>query len=165
MAFLTQRAKDDLVKFVAANGESYEQYARYAESRGWPLFTPAYFKVWVQRRRSKVQAARAIAELEVRKATILNKQKRVELLELQVKRIEEGLLCGAFEDELKAMDHMRKLLQAISQECGEWNKSDEESAVDAFNPLWERMKRAVLEDRRQNAQEVLPAESVAVPGV
>lgn len=129
MSFLTKAAQRDLMEFVAANGENYEAYRHYAESRGWQLFSPQYLRNWVQRRRAAVQALREIHKIEVRKKSLLDREARIAYLEDGVRRIASALQSedGAMTTEsvVKLLDQQRKHLQAIAQERGEWGQRAE----------------------------------------
>lgn len=125
-AYLTEQAKHDLMVWIAANGENYDAYKRYAESRSWPIYTPAYLHNWVNRRRAKVQELRAQQDIEVRKMSTFDRDKRVATLERGVERIEKRLdEDGEIdpEKEMKLLEQQRKLLQAIAVERNEWNKT------------------------------------------
>jgi len=143
-AYLSQRAKKELIEWVAANGENYNLYRELCEKRGWTPYTPKYFHTWIYRRKGKLDLARADHAEEVRKMSVYSRERRVEELEQDVGRINAVII--AFENEkmhicshcellhtttpdtlIKLSEQKRKLLEAIAKERNEWGREPRES--------------------------------------
>lgn len=123
---LNDRSKEELARYIAANGENYEAYVRYAENRGWFVYTKGYLHRWCNKHRDLIRAWRGKQEDEIREATTLSKLARVEKLEHMLARLEEKMVEVDDADTLiKLVEQQRKLLQSISQERGEWNKPEQ----------------------------------------
>lgn len=140
---LSKVEKQELAQYVAGVGENYERYKEYAQARSWYIFTPAYFRRWVQNHRNMVRKYRAQHQVEVRRLSTLGKEERIQQLELDLDAINtilasDNLLphdcdCGGIHgsakpaDTVRLLEQKRRTLQAIAQERGEWNKASEET--------------------------------------
>lgn len=146
-ATLSKNEKDELARFVAGTGENYSRYVTYATERGWYIFTRDYFRRWVQNHRNLVKKHRAENETRIQQVSMMGKELRVAELESDLQMLNFTLdndlsvehVCEPCSTDsspvyhtplrpemlLKYLDQKRKLLQAISQERGEWNRPDE----------------------------------------
>lgn len=144
--YLTDRNKDDLARWLAANGENFEGYKKFAEARGWTVFTPAYLHVWVGRHRDAIRVHRGRYEAEIRSLTLMNKASRATALERSVRRIQDRIAAAESDEDddrlIKLVEQERKLLQAISQERGEWMRNEEAEAAAPYAALIDNMMAA-----------------------
>jgi hypothetical protein len=125
-AFLSAAEKADLMRWIAAKGENYDRYIDWCVQNRIPehkRFTQNYLHRWIARRRRQIQVLRAEHQAGVRKASLLDKEQRVAILEEQVARIRRAL------DEAETVDQMVKLEEAlgraldrIARERGEFGK-------------------------------------------
>ena len=112
-AYLSAKAKQELFQWVAANGENYDAYLRYARARGWePPFTRSYLHTWIQRHKGYIRVYRMKHEQEVRKATVLDKMARVRALERAIGLLDEKIEeCEEPELLMRLLEQQRKHLQ------------------------------------------------------
>lgn len=127
-SFLTRKAQDELITWLAANGENYRLYCDLAEKRGWKVFSAAYFRRWIQRHRLRIQGQRAVVQAEAREMTVLSKATRIEKLEAAVDRLEQALDDDELtvEQAIKVEEQLRKTLESIAKERGEFNNTGTE---------------------------------------
>lgn len=141
----------ELVHYIAVNGENYDGYARFATSRGWRLYSKRYLHNWVGRHRSAIKVEREHHLYDLRKQSLLDKSTRLAMLERSSQALERRLeaALNSDDDELavKLAEQMRKQLQAVATERGEWNtKEDNRNMEGIKNVLLERMQQAALPD-------------------
>lgn len=138
-SYLSRQEKYDLIKFVAATGESYKRYLEWAEAKSVAnKFSENYFYTWVSRRRTLIQEERARIRDEVKRMSVYDKNRRLQELE----RIAEYLLdemehmrihdtcsknCKPLETFIRLSEQHRKTMETIARERGEFGKSDQES--------------------------------------
>lgn len=131
---LSKRAIEELLHFVAVNGEGYLRYKLYAEKNGWYVFSEKYLHNWVNRHRPAIQTERHRHMIEVRKKSTMDRQQRITTLERRAADLEALLFKAAANEEasvettLKIVEMQRKVLQAIAQENGEWNTKPDQAA-------------------------------------
>lgn len=132
-SFLSSNEKKDLVQFIASTGENYQRYLEYCNQRGWRPFTEKYLHTWIQRRRAKIQDARQEHREEVRKKSMYDKERRVHDLEVVADTIKKAI--DKVQDDPKTLialtEQLRKTLEAIAKERGEWLKAEPEVAQGA----------------------------------
>ena len=131
--FLNVKSKKILIDFIATNGESYHMYIPFAEKHGWRTYTRGSLHSFVNRNRREIELARTKMEEKIREDTEYSKRKRVKLLEEEVDELRRKARLE--EDPVKysrVSDQIRKTLQAIAQELGEWNKEEKTEADDSL---------------------------------
>ncbi len=123
-SYLNSRAKAELVHFIAVNGENYDGYVRFAEKNGWRLFTKRYLHNWVGRHRAAIRVERQRHLFDLRKQSLLDRAERLRMLEESAKRLEKrldvALAGGDDERAVKLAEQLRKQLEAVAKERGEW---------------------------------------------
>ena len=148
--FLSPLAIKDLIEYIAVNGENYEKYSAYADKRGWKKFTPQYLHNWVRRHRDPIQTARAVHLIEVKKALVLDRQRRLNEAEANAMQLQHRIINGQGleSDELvKLMDMHRKLMQHIATERGEWgHKEDNSQDLSELHALLQKRMQKALRD-------------------
>lgn len=141
--FLTQSERKSLIQDVAARGENYERYTEWCNRNFIQhRFTPAYFHKWVDKNRIAIKAARVEHQEEIKKNALADKQLRVRILEETVVRLQEmraSILHGGHDcpecekphidvdKMLRVEEQLRKTLEAIAKEMGEFNKAPDTS--------------------------------------
>lgn len=165
-AYLSRMEKLDLIKFIAATGESYVRYVEWAKAKHVEnVFTERYFHTWVQRRRPQITEERARIRDEVRRMSTYDKDRRLQELEkvaeflldeMEHMRIHDvcSKTCKPIETFLRLAEQQRKTLETIARERGEFNKPDQESddrdtksliaKREALNRLGDRGRKIVL---------------------
>lgn len=143
-SYLTPREKAELVEFVAASGQSYERYKEWCGLHHVTnIWTPQYFNTWVQRRRAKVQTARAEHQEHVKKQSTYDKERRLFEYERDLELVNKALryatkgrphdcpYCKEVHEPyvspaeiLKLLDIKRKHLESIAKERGEWMRPE-----------------------------------------
>lgn len=148
-SFLSDKERTDLISFVAGTGENYDRYLEWAAKRDVTVYTKAYFHRWVQKWRSAIQTARVKHIADVRAGAQYTRNKRLETLQDAAERLlsvieREGLPVDAL---LKAEEQLRKTLESIAKETGEFNKPDPNvnrtGGGNVMNQLVERMMKAL----------------------
>lgn len=116
-----------LQEWVVAHGETWHAYLDFCEKYQIgpeKRFTPAYYKTWVQRRRSVVQGGREKERELIRRGSVLTRELRLRSLEEAFSRLERRI--AAEEGEMppdvlvRLLEQQRKTLEAISKERGEF---------------------------------------------
>lgn len=144
-SFLSRNEKHDLAKFIAGTGENYSRYTDYANTRNWTLFTPYYFRRWVQRHRRWIVKYREMHVEELRKLSIYDRERRIQDLEDSVDLINSHMAhvnsthaphecstCGLVHEiegpevAIKLMLAKSKILEQIAKERNEWMKPNDE---------------------------------------
>lgn len=179
-SYLTRQETEDLVKYVAGTGENYQRYLHWCDERMIPedrRFTAQYFHRWVHRKKPKVWAAKAQNQAAIREAATLHKNARVAKLQQSVERLERELerlegcgheceSCGQLhitntDTVLKVEEQIRKTMESIAKELGEFNKPPDEKP-DAV-PLEVEMA-ALLHRFTQKPQPLIEAVAIPVEG-
>lgn len=145
-SFLSDKERQDLISFVGGTGENYDRYLEWAAKRDVTVYTKAYFHRWVQKWRSAIQDARVKHIADVRAGAQYTRTKRLETLQNSTERLlaviqREGLPVDAL---LKAEEQLRKQLESIAKETGEFNKPDpnaNRTGGGVMNALVERMMK------------------------
>lgn len=127
---LTRQAKEDLMLYIALNGENYDKYKAFCAQRGYYVFTPHYLHNWVGRHRDAIVALRTTHTETVKQASEYDRKKRLTGLERNAERLQERI-DAVLEDPnnsdellIKLMEQHRKLMETIAKERGEWLKAD-----------------------------------------
>jgi hypothetical protein len=147
---LSLAAKEDLAQFIAANGENYGMYVTFATARGWKIFSQQYLHTWVNRHRPSVKVYRIKHQETMRKATTLDREKRLERAEDALDRIDMRIRAMETDPDadldtlMKLLELQRKYLQHISQERGEWGKVADSSDTPILTGLLTRMAQGLL---------------------
>jgi arsenate reductase-like glutaredoxin family protein len=141
--YLNQNETRDLIYHIAGKGEGYDKYIEWCERNYIQnRFSPAYLHKWVQKKRISIKAARVEHAEEVKKNALADKQLRVSLLEGTVSRLRDmqkviidgGHDCPECDKPhvdvdklLRVEEQLRKTLEAIAKEMGEFNKAPDQS--------------------------------------
>lgn len=140
----------DLSDWIARNGENYERYIEWCNLQNLPQearFSKGYLPTWIQRRRAMIQAKRAVFREEIRSASRLPKVRRMELLEASVERIQGRIVeCQLNGDDfllLKMEDQLRRQLESLAKEMGEFNAKPEDDDRADVGALGQRMVAAL----------------------
>lgn len=141
--FLTTNERRDLIQEIAAKGENYQRYTEWCDRNFIQnRFTPGYLHKWVNKNRIAIKAARVEHQEEIKKNALADKQLRVGILEQTVLRLQEmraSILHGGHDcpecdkphidvdKMLRVEEQLRKTLEAIAKEMGEFNKAPDTS--------------------------------------
>lgn len=145
-SFLQPQEFKDLIEHVAAHGENYDRYLNWCNEHNIPeenRYTRQYYHRWTQvpKNKSLIRAAKAEHALAVRREMTLTKDMRVAELQASASRIREEIgrqldtheceVCECHNSKsvdtmIKLEEQLRKTLESISKEMGEFNKAAEE---------------------------------------
>lgn len=170
-SFLTAEAKKALTHYLAINGENFDGYSRFATQNGWRLYSKSTLHNWCQRHRTEIQLERAQHLFELRKTSLLDRNQRLQMLEATSTTLADRLdiALKANDDELviKLSEQLRKQLQAVATERGEWNQPEDKNRgrEDGLAAIVERMNKGLLaQGQTVDAESVVEVE-VASPAV
>ena len=152
-AYLNDRERAELIHHVSVAGENYDKYVAFATPRGWKLYTKRYLHNWVGRHRQAIRLERERHLFDLRKLSLLDRQKRLVMLEKASSRLEERLEAALAEGDdekvVKLAEQMRKQLQSVAIERGEWQQKDEKQGLEELkDAILANMERAALPDPR-----------------
>lgn len=134
-AFLTEVQQDSLTEWVAGRGEGWATYEEWCDTNLIPeerRFTTYSWRVWVQRKRPKIHAKKAQRQDRLKDYSELDKQKRILILEEAITRLRRMIQ----EDDLSVLDliraeeQIRRSLESIAKERGEFAKAEASKAKD-----------------------------------
>lgn len=152
---ISVRAEQDLIQWIAANGQNYDMFLGFWERQGWPgkPFTRGYLKKWCWKKYDRIQAARAEHKQRILEQTYMNKERRIRLLTESVERIQAALdkmfesaphrcpECGeehlslGVAEYLRLEEQLRRTLETLAKEYGEYNRPGDESPREVSNDL------------------------------
>lgn len=144
---IPRRSEDELIHWLAANGQNYEMFLKFWEKQGWATkpFTKEYLKRWAWKRLDRIQAARAEHKSKLMQEILMNKERRIQILTDSVQRIQAALdkmfesaphvcpTCGedhitmSVKDYLMLEDQLRKTMESLAKEYGEYNRPNEQT--------------------------------------
>lgn len=133
-SFLSAAEKRDLMEHLAAKGENYDRFIEWCEKHGVPperRYTKDTLHKWYGRRRDQIRALREQHRVQVRKDSTFDKTVRLQKLEDAATRLERRLeefdiTEGTWADYARLEEQLRKTLESIAKERGEFNRADED---------------------------------------
>ena len=159
-AYLSAAEKRDVMELVAGKGENYQRYLEWCDRTQVPparRWTELYFHKWVSRRRDQIRVLTEAHRVEIRKSSVFDKQKRLDMLEGSVERL-RGLLESGEEltvaDILRLEEQLGKMLDRIARERGEYGKSAPDS--DSMADLNKALANEAIEALKRSRMPALP---------
>ncbi len=165
--FLTAGEQRDLIEFVAGKGENYQRYLEWCDANQVPQprrYSESYFHKWVSKRRDGLRVVREQHKVEVRKASTLDKERRIQMLEGSIERL-RGLIESnqdfTVEQLTKLEEQLGKMLDRVARERGEYGKqAPETDDLQAVNKALAEQALAALKAAAQSAVPALPEPAV-----
>jgi len=148
-SYLTDQQKKLLIAHVALNGTQYDKYLQFAKKYGVQPFSYRYLRKWASKYRSAIEAEKERQLYALRKRSRLDRYSRLHMLETIVEKLEERLQHaidnGNDDLAIRLSEQLRKQLEAIAKERGEWLKDDNQSAYSEIHvQILENMARAAI---------------------
>lgn len=180
-AYLSKKLKKDLMRYIAAAGESYTRYEEWCDSLQIPSerrFTYYYFRNWCHRHRDEINYFKNLRDEQIRQFSTLDKESRVRELESDIDRINailrsetvngdfivhECSKCGEFHDALdpniviKLIEQKRRDMETLSKERNEWMKADA-TVNSTSSPVSVARDSALRKLQRPQEEEVIDGE-------
>lgn len=148
-SFLTSDQKRRLAHHIALCGTNYKRYLEFCEREQLRPYTAEYLRKWAKKYRQLIQSEREQHFLSIRAKSALDRSARLSILEDTAMKLNDefqrALADGEREAALKLAEQLRKQLESIAKERGEYNNRDAaQDNYDIARVLIENMAKAAL---------------------